>query len=182
MRCVLHPHPDTPCPAVDAIEVSAKRTPDGQLLLLYAIAGRMDAIALPPAASPCHTDGLWRHTCLEAFLRAEDESGYGEYNLSPSRAFAAYRFDAYRAGMANASVAPPAIATRQTASCLVLRARLRPSRPDARWRLNLTAVIEAHDGTHAYWALRHGDGKPDFHHPDCFVLALAAQLNHENRS
>lgn len=42
-------------------------------------------------------------------------------------------------------------------------------------KLNLAAVIEENDGTKSYWALHHPDPeKPDFHHPDSFVLKLPA--------
>ena len=33
-------------------------------------------------------------------------------------------------------------------------------------------AIEEQDGRKSYWALAHPPGKPDFHHPDCFVLDL----------
>jgi len=36
----------------------------------------------------------------------------------------------------------------------------------------ITAVIEEADGTKSYWALAHPAEKPDFHHPDGFVLEL----------
>lgn len=39
-------------------------------------------------------------------------------------------------------------------------------------RAAITAVIEEADGTKSYWALAHPAGKPDFHHPDGFVLEL----------
>lgn len=39
--------------------------------------------------------------------------------------------------------------------------------------LSVTAVIEETDGTKSYWALAHGSDKPDFHHPDSFVLELS---------
>jgi hypothetical protein len=32
-----------------------------------------------------------------------------------------------------------------------------------RWRVGLTAVVEARDGSLSYWALAHPPGKPDFH-------------------
>ena len=38
--------------------------------------------------------------------------------------------------------------------------------------LALSAVIERVDGSISYWALRHPSDKPDFHHPDSFVLDL----------
>ena len=41
------------------------------------------------------------------------------------------------------------------------------------WRLGLSAVLEAKDGTKSYWALAHPPGdQPDFHHPDCFAARL----------
>ena len=40
---------------------------------------------------------------------------------------------------------------------------------------SISAVIEESDGSKSYWALAHPDEeKPDFHHPDCFVLHLPA--------
>ncbi len=42
----------------------------------------------------------------------------------------------------------------------------------ARLQLALSAVIEDKQGVLSYWALTHPPGKPDFHHPDAFVLEL----------
>ena len=42
--------------------------------------------------------------------------------------------------------------------------------------LGLSAVIEEHDGTLSYWALRHAPGKPDFHHRDAFALELGVKF------
>jgi hypothetical protein len=39
-------------------------------------------------------------------------------------------------------------------------------------KLALTAVVEDDSGNLSYWALRHAPGKPDFHHPNGFVLEL----------
>jgi len=39
-------------------------------------------------------------------------------------------------------------------------------------KLALSAVVEDDSGRLAYWALKHAPGKPDFHHPDGFVLEL----------
>ena len=43
---------------------------------------------------------------------------------------------------------------------------------DENWDLGLSAVLEERDGTKSYWALAHPSGKPDFHHPDCFIARL----------
>ena len=42
----------------------------------------------------------------------------------------------------------------------------------AELRLALSAIVEDETGALSYWALRHGPGQPDFHHPDAFVLTL----------
>ena len=44
--------------------------------------------------------------------------------------------------------------------------------PHGAKRLGLSTVIEDGDGGISYWALAHPSAKPDFHHPDSFVLDL----------
>ena len=60
---------------------------------------RCSALLVPAPAPPVRTDGLWRHTCFEAFIAPAGSSEYWEYNFSPSGAWAAYHFTAYRTGM-----------------------------------------------------------------------------------
>jgi hypothetical protein len=74
---------------------------------------------------------------------------------------------------------PPETRMRMTERSRVHHVRLDPGSipgipADAEWALGLSAVIEQADGTKAYWALRHPSPAPDFHHPDCFALTLAA--------
>lgn len=40
------------------------------------------------------------------------------------------------------------------------------------WLVALSAVIEEAHGAVSYWALAHPSDKPDFHHPDSFILEL----------
>lgn len=178
MRLPLHPHPDTPCPIVDAITVEIVRPAPGRLMLTYALAGRVGAIRWPGPATPVRTDGLWRHTCCEAFLRDDGGDGYREFNLSPSTAWAAYRFVSYRSGMRAADdVAAPSITTRfapdrVVVEAVVTLADLAEAEHGRIWRLGLSAVIEDADGRLSYWALAHPPGQPDFHHADGFAAAL----------
>lgn len=165
MRYALTCHPDTPCGAVEAIAVEAAWAA-GRLALRYVVRGRMDAVRWPAAGAAARTDGLWKATCFEAFVRGSG-GGYREFNLSPSGAWAAYRFDGYRAGMAPAEMAAgPGIVFRAGELSASLDLGEGP------WRLGLSAVIEAADGTVSYWALAHPAGKPDFHHADCFAAEL----------
>jgi hypothetical protein len=145
-----------------------------RLEVRYRLAGEMGEVRTPAQAEPARRDGLWRHTCFEAFVRGPGE-GYLELNFSPSTEWAAYRFAGYREGMAEAEVVPEIHAVR-TARTLELTAAvdLPEELADVDWSLAVSAVVEATAGGVAYWSLAHPAGKPDFHHPDCFCLRLPA--------
>jgi len=135
-------------------------------------------MALPKRTSPARTDLLWRHTCFEAFLRSGQSAEYLEFNLSPSGEWAAYRFKDYRERMtAELALADPGIEVQLDGSELRLSAMIDLSRIEVLasrddWRLGLSAIIENEEGGKSWWGLAHPPGKPDFHHPDSFVLAL----------
>ena len=174
MRQTLRLHPDSRCAAVTSIEVEATRSRRGLLALHYVVTGTIRDLRLPPVTAPERTDELWRHTCLEAFVRAPRGTGYLELNFAPSTQWAAYRFSGYREGMAVADeVSAPRIDVISSARCFEMQVALAlPG--DTPWRLGLSAVIEETSGVKSYWALAHPPGKPDFHHADCFALELAA--------
>jgi len=169
MPHLLQPHPATPCPAVARLEAVAEREA-GQLRLSYRLAGDLEAVAVPPPAVAARADGLWEHTCFEAFASFGGD-GYLEFNLSPSGQWAAYRFDGYRRGMAQLEVPAPRIQVSRAGEALELRTVLDLPQ-SASIRVGLTAVIEAADGALSYWALAHPPGRPDFHHAHGRMLAL----------
>ena len=167
MRLPLIPHPTTPAAGL-RLDVEARR--EGSVFSLeYVVAGAVETVRQPALAARVRTDALWRTTCFEAFVRTA--SGYVEYNLSPSGAWAAYRFDGYREGMRALEVAPPFIVTRMAPGRFGLTVDVELPE-DATGAVGLTAVIEGLDGAIAYWALAHPSDKPDFHHPDSFALEL----------
>jgi hypothetical protein len=137
--------------------------------LSFSLTGPVHALAVPSVLVPARQDGLWRHTCFELFARVP--SGYVEFNLSPSREWAAYAFTDYRENMTEWTVEPSAVRVEQGDYRLSLTAEL--LLPADVSHVGLSAVIEELDGTKSYWALRHPPGdKPDFHHPDCFAIEL----------
>jgi hypothetical protein len=133
-----------------------------------------------PRAAPARADRLWEHTCFEAFLAPENSSSYWEINLASNGDWNVYRFDGYRRGMRIDEQAPPPV-VRATGSpgdlTLAATLDLTPLVTVASSRLDvgLAAVLESHDGTLSYWALRHAAGRPDFHHRETFVVRLAAE-------
>lgn len=116
-------------------------------------------------------NGLWRSTCFEVFAGLSD-GRYAEFNVSPSKQWAAYMFEGYREGMRDLDGSADVIRVEQTSDSLEVHAFLNWSDWPRSRRVALSAVIEDVDGGISYWALTHPTGKPDFHHPDAFALVF----------
>ena len=164
MRVSLSPYPALPAPAL-AVDVEILASA-GVLTLRYAVTGEAGGVLWPAPAATKRADELWRHTCFEAFVRTPGEDGYLELNFAPSTLWAAYRFDAYRAGMRDADLAPRVARTGDGVEAVLTLPFETP------WRMGATAVIEETDGRISYWALAHAPDKPDFHHPDSFAYVV----------
>jgi len=176
---VLMPHPRTGGQFVDTIEASLAWDHRQKLKLVYRVNGAMTRLQVPAPRPPLRAEGLWQHTCFEAFIKASASPNYYELNFSPSGEWAAYAFRSYRdGGPFGDDSLDPAISINIEDDRLVLNAvidlsRLPAIRSAARLLIGLSAVIEASDGSLSYWALNHPADKPDFHHPDSFALELA---------
>ena len=171
----LRYHPNTPAPPVRAIQVSLQVTRNGGLALSYRITGNMSDVRVPPNQVASPSDGLWQHTCCEAFIAAVDDENYREFNFSPSSQWANYRFTRYRErDLAFTPVAAPQITTSCSGDELQLTAVLDKQLLPASGTLNigLTAVVEGSDGSKSYWALTHCATQPDFHLRQSFTLTL----------
>lgn len=174
VRFALTPHPDTPCPFVERLDVELRRT-GATLSLDYRLSGDMKALRFPPPAPTGQAERLWQRTCFEAFVRRSDAPGYYEFNLSPSVQWAAYGFDGYRSARRPLSEVPdPGIVALEHRRLHELWATLHLDRlaglpAGETWRMGLSAVIEDETGARSYWALAHPGGAPDFHHDDCFA-------------
>ncbi|HVN89801.1 MAG TPA: DOMON-like domain-containing protein [Candidatus Binataceae bacterium] len=173
LRC----HPTTPTLIVRRIRVSVLRPTEGELHLAYRLDGDISRIRIPPLSVPRIGKELWRHTCFEAFIKAEGQAAYHEFNFAPSREWTVYALSGYRNGgpLTDTSMEPH-IAMRSTEDCLELKATIRLERLSQLYTVSvlevgLSAVIETTEGM-SYWALCHPGAKPDFHHSDSFALQL----------
>jgi hypothetical protein len=170
-------HPASRCEAVRSMEVGVARHAPDALEVSFRINGEIGRLRLPAPAMALRADGLWQHSCFEAFLQADDGGSYHEFNFSPSGAWAVWRFTGRRAGRSSPVMTAPAIRTESAAGSFDLRAVLPISElPDlaraATIRAGLTAVIEDEHGVLSYWALAHTSPQPDFHDPATFTLVL----------
>ncbi len=176
VQLIRHPASTGPGRAL-ALEGHCVVEPDGTLMLRFNLAGDLGSVAVPPATTPARIDGLWRHTCCEAFLGHAGGPDYLELNLSPSGEWAAYRFSGYRTPAPVPEMPAPQIRITACAASLELVASVHPSlwtllgEPDA-LHVGLTAVVEGRDGLLSHYALRHPLDRPDFHDPRGCVLRI----------
>jgi hypothetical protein len=165
----LERHPDSPRAALRGIQATLTRDPRG-LKIRFHLEGDVAKLRIPAPRPPRVADRLWQHTCCEVFLRRDAESGYREFNLSPSGEWAAYEFARYRDG-APLAVPDPGIVVRRDSKRVELEALIDLRHHD-KLHVGLSAVVEEESGELSYWALRHAPGKPDFHHADAFAMEL----------
>jgi hypothetical protein len=174
-RHALAAHPGAAPPAGVAVTARLAGAGPGGFGCEFELTADATRIRVPEAEPGRRADGLWRHTCFEAFLAAEGAASYCEFNFSPGGDWAAYRFDGYRAGMRPAGLAaPPRLAVRRTAGGLTLSAQVPLAglfASGSAVRVALAAVLEDEGGALSYWALAHAPGRPDFHHAAGFALA-----------
>jgi hypothetical protein len=176
----LRPHPAHPCDAIRRLGVAIEpRSLPDMLQVRYLIEGDVGRLRLPPPGAAHRRDGLWHHSCFEAFLRPDASDSYHEFNFAPSGDWAAYRFGTRRAQRSLPSLStPPTVQFSRLAESYELTADIRiGAMPElaraVAFHAALTAVVETTAGERSYWALAHGGSEPDFHDPATFLLRVA---------
>lgn len=170
----LQPHPAHPSPAIDTITVSVERAGAG-LALCYRVQGDLDHVRLPRGESGVRRDALWQQSCFELFVRDGASDGYFEYNFSPGGDWAAYTFQAYRAGGEGLACLPPKIELSQSGDHLQVAVSLfdLPAQlASEKLLLGPSVILNAANGTRSYWALDHLGETPDFHRSETFKLSV----------
>lgn len=156
------------------------RIVEHQLQLVYRFSNWASPLILGARSiSPQRRDGLWRTTCAEIFVALDPEKPAGgpylEFNFSPTGDWAAYRFDAPREGMRPhdwPGGSAPTVVGRGSSEDFTLQALVPLAALSAgSCRVAYASVVESASGL-SYWALKHPSDRPDFHHPESFVVSL----------
>ena len=174
----LVPHSASAGNAIRRITASiAADTGHSSLEFRFRVEGDIARLRLPLPGSPRRRDGLWQHSCFEAFLRPDASDNYHEFNFAPSGDWAAYRFGGRRSGRASPDVPAPAIEFSRGKDACDLSARIALAAiPElaraAAIAAGLAAVLETDDGRLSFWALAHAGDEPDFHDPAGFTLRV----------
>lgn len=174
-------HSGTATAVVHRVFANARVMRDGGIAFTYLLEGDLSRLCIPSWVTGGRADGLWQHTCFEAFVAAPGAAGYREFNFAPSGDWADYAFARYRERIPVANTHGPEVRVhmgegRLEVDAIVTREQVPEDVSGAGWRIGLSAVIEDDGGVLSYWALEHPPGKPDFHHPDGFALALQPPL------
>ena len=170
----LERHPNVAPSTLQSIDASIWQD-DGRWHFRYLFEGATDLI-LPDTADPGRADGLWQSTCAEAFVGLAG-GAYLEFNFAPSGQWAAYRFDGPRQGRRD-EPAEIEVFLEGGEDWIAIEAAVRCKALEPGLTVALSAVVEEQGGGKSYWALKHPDGPPDFHHRACFT-ALLANIAHE---
>ena len=158
---------------IRSIHASAAWNSVGALMLEYRLDADLGSLRIPRTGAGERIDGLWHHTCFEAFVQGCDAPAYREFNFSPSGAWQAYAFSDYRQGGPLALSAAPRIECTETGALRLCALVSPPDLPPGQClRLGLTAVLESEAGKLFYWALAHPPGRPDFHNTCGVALEL----------
>lgn len=148
--------------------------------MCWLLEGRLAGLAWPATAgAPVRRDGLWEHTCLEAFFAPVDRHGYWELNVAPNGAWNLYRFEGPRTGMRPedrvnglAAFAAEVDGGARRAVTATLDVTPLAELADGPLAVGLTAVLETRTGERSYWALCHRGDAPDFHRRESFLARL----------
>jgi len=170
----LECHSIAPCAWVDALTVSWAGSPQG-FTITFRLSGDLTNLVWPAQNGGQRRDELWKTTCFEAFFRAQDSEHYVEFNFAPNGDWAAYQFSEYRSNQTQLTCPAPIVNSSFDQNTAIVEVTLGEGLPglgDQPILFGPTAILEAADGTHSFWALHHALIKPDFHHIETFKITL----------
>lgn len=184
----LYPFKKTSLPN---IELSAEINKKNSLFVSFRLTGELDQIDLG-TGHPKHQRaiGLWNKTCFELFIK-NGESEYLEFNFSPDFEWNAFYFSQPGKKLteypAIKGVKLDILYSLQTFLLIAeIDHTLFPNsflgkNNEKQWSASISAVIQIKHqnenkinkensvGPLTYWALKHSDTKPNFHHFDSFI-------------
>jgi hypothetical protein len=156
---------------VENLKINLKVSPQANgLYAKIIVSGDIQRIILPFGDSGSRKHELWKHTCIEFFLKRPDSPSYTEFNLSPSENWNAYSFNSWRDGMMDARVEfSPTIDHARLTDELIFETLIPwPDQEEGEWLLGPAVILETDSGI-IHWALSHPTAAPDFHREGHFI-------------
>lgn len=157
---------------ITGVDIQADIEIDGQTLVFkYDIIDPDGKILIPKPEIEilARQDGLWNHTCFEAFLAIPNSPSYYEFNFSPKSAWNVYKFTNYREPQPPKRSEDFSIKKMDVSGTKFI-VQCENHTAFSQFEVSLNAVIEFHDHQKHYFALAHNGGKPDFHLRKNFII------------
>ncbi len=134
------------------------------------VTGDIQRIILPSTGSGSRTHELWKHTCIEFFLKRPASPTYTEFNLSPSGNWNSYSFKSWREGRTEPEVEfSPTINLIRKENELIFETLIPwADSKEGEWLLGPAVILETDLGI-IHWALSHPVKTPDFHREGHFI-------------
>jgi len=144
--------------------------------LNYTLSGALDNIVFDkPVNGGKRTDNLWERTCFEIFIKTDSSTNYWEYNLSPAKNWAIYRFSRYREGKfdeLSITSVPINIDVRSNEFTLQSTIPLPKQLIGQKLNIGLSSVVQDKNGVIYYYAITHLNKQADFHDGNSFVIEV----------
>ena len=167
-------HKVTPTSLVNQLTVTVSELTEDHIQISYQLNGDLSQLLIPELQAPSASDNLWQHTCFELFIAQADTENYYEFNFSPSTLWAAYAFNSYRVRQEWHIKNAPNLRISQTLNQLQVEATLNLTdlpllNFNKNWLIGLSAVIKTKHNDLSYWAIKHPEAQPNFHHRDGYI-------------
>lgn len=159
-------------------EIKTNISFNGDLVTVdYKISNLIESVALTSRKTkPQRTIGLWNSTCFELFLKNKGSNEYIEFNFSSSHDWNCFKFQNQNDQLREwTQLNKVEITSFRDTNLYHLKVTfLKPQLPSnfqelERLLYSTTTVIKHSDDSYSYWAIKHTDNKPNFHHPESFV-------------
>lgn len=152
---------------------------DTKLLISFHLTDPDQKVILQDIKSnPSRVIGLWNQTCFEFFLKCQSTGQYIEFNISPSHDWNIFHFSKLGDELNELSEIQSLIIQseyKDSSFTILFKADLR-NLPNSFNQISdlyisTTAVINIED-TLSYWAIKHTDDRPNFHHPESYIKLI----------
>lgn len=150
----------------------------------YIITGDISSIVIEKCnATPQRLIGLWKKTCFEFFLRSGKYKEYMEFNFSSSLNWNCFNFNSETKDLTEWNIInTPKVKIVKTEdriemNVIIEKVNLALAHQDfKKSEYSTTAVLliedEKGDIIETFWAIKHADMKPNFHHPESYQRCI----------
>ena len=180
MEIKLMSHPNTAQPSAPISVVAFLNRCNTKVMIEYVLTGDMKEFSIPAVSlNPSRVDGLWCHTCFEAFMRFEDSEAYYELNASPTDDWNLYSSSGYHQDRIADDRINYIFQESHFSEGIYRKvihvdfANIFPADLNKLdLHMGITAVLEDRNQNLSYWAHTHCDTRPNFHMLESFSLQL----------